>query len=358
MEHWIAVAASTDGWFSFDMYGDFGNTDTPAADYVEAKTQYFYIVALNQTARIARAVGQMADAQRYGNLTAAAASAFFDRLYTADGCFGNCSYPSQIFGLSLLGLPGSERVDADAAWGHVLAQIGPNASIAARANRFGGGIVTLKLVWPLFQRFDAAGLALRTLLHTDHSPSLGFMTTNDGTTLHEAWSMAGAYDGTWVGSFNHAMMGSPGRWFFTLFAGIDRMPDVPSAVSGQPQNWQHVRIAPPRGADVWAQMTQCAASLAQPLGRIAVAWKVDPTASSATALFCLNATVPTNSIASVIVPTVARAGTVSLRESGTVVWNASGFHPGVTGIQSASLLDDTAIIMQVGSGTYTFVVTA
>ena len=125
-----------------------------------------------------------------------------------------------------------------------LQEIGPHATNRANANRFGGGIVTLKLIYPLFQRFGAAALALRTLLHTDRSPSLGFMTTQGGTgpgdagtTLHEAWNMQNAsngskpldalhtlnaYDGPWPGSFNHIMMGSPGRWFYTLFGGIDR----------------------------------------------------------------------------------------------------------------------------------------
>jgi hypothetical protein len=34
MEHWIAVANSTGGWYSYDKYSDFGNTNTPAAEYV------------------------------------------------------------------------------------------------------------------------------------------------------------------------------------------------------------------------------------------------------------------------------------------------------------------------------------
>eukprot|EP01047_Picozoa_sp_COSAG01_P040503 COSAG01_NODE_3415_length_6122_cov_15.057945_5_plen_117_part_00 len=102
---------------------------------------------------------------------------------------------------------------AELAWSKILEEIGPNATNPAKANRFGGGIVTLKLVWPLFQRFNAVALGLKTLLHTDRTPSLGFMTTQQpGTTLHEAYNMDSAYTGKWVGSFNHVMMGSPGRW--------------------------------------------------------------------------------------------------------------------------------------------------
>jgi len=50
-----------------------------------------------------------------------------------------------------------------AAWANVQKALGPNASNPANANRFGGGIVTLKLIYPLFQRFGEATLALRTV---------------------------------------------------------------------------------------------------------------------------------------------------------------------------------------------------
>ena len=39
--------------------------------------------------------------------------------------------------------------------------------------RFGGGIVSLKLLYPLLDKFNMSDLGLRFMLHTDAPPSLG-----------------------------------------------------------------------------------------------------------------------------------------------------------------------------------------
>ena len=364
MEHWIAVADSTGGWFSYDMYGDFGNTDTPAPEYVTGKTQYFYALALERTAHYAAMVGNAADSQRYTSLWVEAKAAYMKRLYNAtSGCFGNCTYVNQIFGLSL---PGSLPVgspEAAAAWTHVQRALGPNASNPGNANRFGGGIVTLKLIYPLFQRFGEATLALRTLLHTDRSPSLGFMTTHGGTTLHEAWDMSSAYTGQWVGSFNHVMLASPGRWFFTLFVGIDRdrAPSEPSSA----RSWSRLRLEPPRDPEFWTELSSCSGALDTPVGQVAVAWSrsdatgsaADITGSAADVVFTLEATVPTNAQATLMLPTVANGDSVTIRESGSTVWTAGKFVAGVSGVATGIAgADSRSVELGLGSGSYIFVV--
>lgn len=104
MEHWIAVASSTGGWFSYDQHQDFGNTDTPAELYLSGKTQYFYTLALQHTARFAQHVGNTADATRYGDLAAAARDMYMDRLYapTHNGCFSNCKHLHHTFRYTIL----------------------------------------------------------------------------------------------------------------------------------------------------------------------------------------------------------------------------------------------------------------
>ena len=92
MEHWIAVANTTGGFFSFDVYGDFGNTNTPTDEYRSGKTQYFYATALKLTASFARRVGNVADDRRYSALAEAAREMYISRLYaSSSGCFGNCT---------------------------------------------------------------------------------------------------------------------------------------------------------------------------------------------------------------------------------------------------------------------------
>jgi alpha-L-rhamnosidase len=356
MEHWIAVANSTGGWFSYDKYGDFGNTNTPAAEYVTGKTQYFYALALERTARYAAMVGNAEGSKRYTSLWAEAKAVYMEQLYNAtSGCFGNCTYVNQVFGLSL---PGSLPVgspEAAAAWAHVLEALGPNASNAGNANRFGGGIVTLKLIYPLFQRFGEATLALRTLLHTDRSPSLGFMTAQQpSTTLHEAWDMSHAYTGEWVGSFNHVMMASPGRWFFTLFVGIDREhPSVPSSA----RSWSRLRLEPPRDPEFWEELSSCSGALDTPAGQVVVAWSRSGNGSAAGVVFTLEATVPTNTQATLVLPTVAKGNSVTIRENGTTVWTAGKFMPGVSGIATATAgADSRSVELGLGSGSFIFVV--
>ena len=357
MEHWIAVANSTGGWFSYDMYADFGNTNTPAAEYVTGKTQYFYALALERTARYAAMVGNAADSQRYTSLWVKAKAVYMEQLFNATtGCFGNCTYVNQVFGLSL---PGSLPVgspEAAAAWTHVQNVLGPNASNPSNVNRFGGGIVTLKLIYPLFQRFGEATLALRTLLHTDRSPSLGFMTVGQKTgTLHEAWDMSSAYTGKWVGSFNHIMMASPGRWFFTLFVGIDRDASVPSSA----RSWSRLRLEPPRDPEFWTELSSCSGALDTPAGQVAVAWSRSSGVNGSAAVYTLEATVPTNAQATLVLPTVgvAKGDSVSIRESGSTVWTAGKFVAGVSGVASGMAgADSRSVEFGLGSGSYIFVV--
>jgi len=358
-EHWIAVAESRGalepGWFSFDMYSDFGNTDTPAELYYLTKTQYFYIVALEHTARFATRLGETADAERFGKLASTARALFMQRLRRQDGCYGNCTYVNQIFGLSLSAQGSSPDETDQASWAKALEHFGPNATNAQNADRFGGGIVTLKLVYPLFQRFGEAALALRTLLHTDRSPSLGFMTTKDGTTLHEAWRMQSAYAGTWPGSFNHVMMGSPGRWFYTLFAGIDR--DAASDPQGGAwRSWSRLRLEPPRDPQLWENLSSCSGALDTVAGQVSLSWHVQPPANRSSLLYTLDVEVPTNAHATVVVPTVVTAGQATIHESRGAVWAAGRFGV-VAGIKAGTLgADGQSVLLSVGGGSYEFTV--
>jgi hypothetical protein len=375
MEHWIAVAASTGDWFEYDKHQDFGNTDTPAEKYLSGKTQYFYTLALEHTARFAVHAGNVADAKRYTDLASAARALYMRRLYlNSTGCFSNCTYVNQIFGLSMPSVREDDMSAAAAkmAWAKALEAFGPNATNKKKSTRFGGGIVTLKLVWPLFQRFGEVALGLKTLLHTDQSPSLGFMTTQQpGTTLHEAYNMNKAYTGQWVGSFNHIMMGSPGRWFYTLFAGIDRKP--PSSARYGLRTWQQLVLAPPREPELWKYMSWCNATLQTPCGRVLVNWKVvicNRTRFGTRAcqvaetnmeelVYLMDVVVPVNAYASVMIPTVIAASSVTIFESGSIVFSKGGYRRGVAGIENAQVgTDGLSVQLDVGSGNYSFAVFA
>ena len=262
-------------------------------------------------------------------------------------------YVNQIFGLSLGVLPRGSA-PASKAWSKVLRSIGPNATNPGHRNRFGGGITTLKLVYPLFQQFGEAGLALRTLVHTDRSPSLGYMTAQgtSHTTLHEAYDMAAAYAGTWVGSFNHIMFGSPGYWFYTLFAGIDRAPPVQE---GGFRTWSKLVLAPPHGQALWGQLKSCSGASQTPAGRVAVSWELVNHSDTGGVLYRMEVNIPVNARAKVTVPTVVQADSVDVSESGTPVWSKGLFVPGVKGVDAGTANpQDRTIGFFLGSGHFLF----
>jgi hypothetical protein len=294
------------------------------------KTQYFYITALQHMTNFAELVGNATDVERYSHLAQMATSMYMNRLHanSSDGCFGNCTYVNQIFGLSLQ-QQAAGSPEEDASWAKVLQSFvsGPNAG-----DRWPGGIVTTKLVYPLFHKFGAAALALRTLLHTDKSPSLGYETVEaSSTTLHEAWSMKGAYQGTWVGSFNHAMFASPGRWFYTMFAGIDRERQLQS---GRRPSWNRLRLEPPRDPALWTNLTSCSGALQTTAGQVAVSWNVSRggDGSFVNGSYEMTALVPVNALATIVVPTLVAAHEATVFEGAVAVWAQGSFHAGVAGI--------------------------
>ena len=83
-----------------------------------------------------------------------------------------------------------------------MAWFGPDGRYAGR---FGGGIVSLKLLYPLLDKFNESGLGLSFQLHTDKPPSFGYWMSQQATTLFEFWSNSEyTFDGG-LNSFNHIM---------------------------------------------------------------------------------------------------------------------------------------------------------
>ena len=85
------------------------------------------------------------------------------------------------------------------------------------AGRFGGGIVSLKLLYPLLDKFNESGLGLSFQLHTDKPPSFGYWMSQKATTLFEFWSNSEyTFDGG-LNSFNHIMCKSSAAAPFASF---------------------------------------------------------------------------------------------------------------------------------------------
>jgi alpha-L-rhamnosidase len=260
MEHWVSIASAHGGDLNFAYYGDWmefwpGTWDYRPADY----SLFFYTSALDRSAEWASRLGHAADAARYGGLAASSRALYRQLFFNASaGCYADCGYTSQLFALTL-GLPPHGSSEESSVWSHTVRWFN---STPFGPSHFGGGIVSLSLVYPLLARFGLTDLGLRFQLQTTR-PSLGQMVAEGATTLWEGLDQTGA-DGP--GSKNHAMFGSSGAWYFWGLAGLSRAPGS--------RSWTTLVFAPPLIASgVSADLSFASASVDTPMGRVASAWR-------------------------------------------------------------------------------------
>jgi hypothetical protein len=112
-----------------------------------------------------------------------------------------------------------------------------------------------------------------------------------------------------------------------------------------------VCAAPPGNASgVWANLSAASAEQSTPMGTVALAWALGPGPH-----YALNATLPPNAAARVIVPTLRPAAHAVIAEGGTTVWAAGQFVPGVPGVASGDAdADGESVEFAVGSGAFLF----
>ena len=210
MEHWIALAQKnnvTSGELppGLQHSGDWGcmspgPTDCAPAEY----SHYFYVTALALQAECAARLGIASDAARYGGLLKVARQLYVSKYFhSATGCFGNCTDISQIFGLAMVANAGSgllSKAEDARAWDQALAWFGEDGKYEGR---FGGGIVSLKLLYPLLDAHGMSDLGLKFQLHTDKPPSFGYWIAQGATTLFEYWGNAAYSTPNLLNSYNH-----------------------------------------------------------------------------------------------------------------------------------------------------------
>jgi alpha-L-rhamnosidase len=259
MNHWIDIADAHGGVLPLAWYGDWmqyypGPWNSLSIDYA----QFFYISALDRTAEWATRLGLDADAARFANISLAARSIYM-KLYFNEStyCFTDCHYVSQLFAIKLGLFPQGSPEEA-AIWANAVKWW----TAAQFPQHFGGGIISLAIVYPLLARFNMTDLGLRFQLQTTR-PSLGQMIADGATTLWEGLDQTGS-DGP--GSKNHAMFGSSGAWYFYGLAGISR--------SLGSRSWSSIDFLPPTfTSGVLEDLTSASASVDTPMGRVASAWR-------------------------------------------------------------------------------------
>ena len=342
-EHWVGLAQAHGGAPNTTRYGDWGNmwgAGMPAPFIVPEHGAFFFILALDFQAGAAARLGYAADAARYSSLAADARALYLHSFFDASsGCFSNCSATSQVYGLSA-GVLAEGSAARAAAWARAMAIFGPAGEYP---ERYGGGEISLGYAFALLEAAGQQGLGLRTQLHTDKPPSPGYWVAQGATTLWEYWGNSATSANSGLNSYNHIMYGAPGAFYYSSLAGLRRAPGS--------RSWRSLLVAPPGNASgVWANLTAASAEQSTPMGAVAVAWALFPGPR-----YALNATLPPNAAARVVVPTLRAAALAVIAEGGTTVWAAGQFVPGVPGVASGVAgADGESVEFAVGSGVFAF----
>lgn len=273
----IANASATNGILNYSYWGDWSAASIPGVPIItEDYPQAFFAFSLGAMKEIAERVGPASDAQRYAdaysNATAAYVKAFYD---PATGCIGvNCSYSSSIYAISLgIFTPGS--IDESKVWAHVAAVI--NGTNAPYPGRFPGGILTLRLLYPLLDRLGDGwpGVGLDVMFGGPglDMPSIGYWVGQEGlTTLPEEYNLTSTTPPSFYGaaSYDHAMFGGPGYWLSATVAGLKRVG----------KGWTSLLMAPPSPSSSGIvgsgpqEVTYASTSVDTPIGKSAIAWSM------------------------------------------------------------------------------------
>ena len=148
--------------------------------------QFFYVRALEITAKFAARLGFASDAAYYASLAKDARALYVAHFYNAtSGCFAGCTYVSQLFALTL-GLAGPQGSPSEAAaWARAMEWWAPNSTLGV-PEHFGGGIISLKYAMPLLDAHGETGLALKMHLQTDRAPGMGYWIETGGCVVSHA----------------------------------------------------------------------------------------------------------------------------------------------------------------------------
>lgn len=186
----------------------------------------------------------------------------------------------------------------------------------------------------------------------------------NATTMWEYWGNSATTFNSGLNSYNHIMYGGSGAWYYSTLAGLQR-------ATGS-RSWTNLLIAPPATpahlGGVTATLSWVNASVDTPMGLVSSSWRLgtgsDSDSVSAAGggnadkfgvLFSLNVTLPPNSHATVLLPTVSPAASVTVTEGKRTVWKGGSFVAGTGGVTGGSVgFDGITVAFSVLSGSYEF----
>jgi alpha-L-rhamnosidase len=313
---------ATDNVLRYSHYGDWVAVEKTPGELV---SDAYYYNDTQLLSKIAGALGKSAEAQTYAQLAAQIKEAFHREFYDAKrGAYANGTQTANTLPLFLGLVPDDQR-------NRVMRSL--TDDIVYRHNtHVTTGFIGVKYLFPVLTRARRSDLAYELATQTTY-PSWGYMIASGATTLWELWQNK---TGPSMNSHNHPMFGSVGAWFYQALAGIKVGADGPG--------YRQIRIEPQIARDLaWASGT-----VETVRGTVSSAWSHFPDATS------LEVTIPVNSQARIVIPTEAEATEVVVREGEQVVWDKGQYVPGVPGVTAASQESNGSIVVELGSGRYSF----
>ncbi|MDV6331173.1 alpha-L-rhamnosidase [Asticcacaulis sp. 201] len=263
-------------------------------------------------ADMAKATGRAGAAETYAVLANDIRSAFIARFVKADGTVGNDSQTSYILALAYDLVPEGLRA---ASAGKLL------ENIKRRGNMLTTGFLGTPASLDVLANFGYDSTVYDLLLRTDY-PSWGHMIVAGATTTWERWN-SDAGDRS-MNSFNHYALGAVIGFVYRRIAGIEPIEPGFKTFRVNPVLDQRIKSG---GGDYDSRN-----------GRISTDWSVETNG-----VFSLRVTVPANATAQIYLPT----------KDPTKVWESGR---ALSNRHDLRLLgsDEERLIVEVGSGTYSF----
>ncbi|HEX6675393.1 MAG TPA: family 78 glycoside hydrolase catalytic domain [Actinomycetes bacterium] len=210
MARWLDWEASTKAANKGDVRG-LGDWSAAQATTDQAVIDYGYHRAVSTMAKVARVLGEAADADHYAGLATSLAAEYNAR-YLHTGGAGRAWYANDTEAANAVAL------DAGLVPARYRAAVVDSlvAAVSAFGNRIGTGSVA---IGPLFRTLHAAGRddVIYSMVTNPASPGYAFLVNSGHTTLTE--SLAGS------GSQDHHFLGQVAWWLVHGLAGIAQAPD-------------------------------------------------------------------------------------------------------------------------------------
>ena len=305
-------------WLSFFQDNDVAGKAAITDKYLIA--QCFYAFSTQLVINAATVLGKTEDVKTYTELLQTVKTAFLKEYVSPNGRLVSGTQTAYTLALHFDMLPENLREQA------VERLVGEIKKYNTHLNT---GFLGTPYLCHVLSRFGKTDIAYKLLLQEKY-PSWLYPVKMGATTIWERWNGIrpdSSFEPASMNSFNHYAYGAIGDWMYRVMVGIDTYEDG--------VGYQHIKIQPHIGGD----FSFASASLKTYYGTVSSGWKITNNALE------LQAVIPNNTRATVYIPAKSIA---SITENG----QALSALPSIV----IKGLENEYVVVELGSGTYQFIV--